>query len=233
MRGWSLSQLSTDEVGSTLDRFTVLDRGSCYSQRKQKLIRKKLTLIKQVSSVFTKRFCANSNSFSTFPSSPIWTMSPLCLLQGKKKGELRALIQTAKKGNEKIDIPCWCPPLKVITETDSQRLLKILLVGLNMHPHFSQIMEDCILGNDTVWISNEYTWTLTLQPSPWDDETVALYQMDVNVTIMLISKHVDVVLASKDTWLHVLMSVQEEQSHTWTIFGMMEIGDLNFVIWSL
>lgn len=138
--------VNRQEVGSTLDRFPVLDRGSSHGQRQQKLIRKKLTLIKQISLVFTKCFCANSNSFSTFPSSPVWTMSPLCLLRGKKKGELRALIQTAKKGNEKIDIPCWCPPLKVITETDSQRLLKILLVGLNIHPHFSQIMEAYILG---------------------------------------------------------------------------------------
>lgn len=139
--GWNLPQLSTDKRWGFL---SLTETAVVVKENKNWL--KNFTLIKQLSPTFTKRFSANSNC--RFHISPA-AQSEQCRHYVSSRGERKASLgpwYKQQKGNEKIDIPCWCPPLKVITETDSQRSLKILLVGLNLHPRFSQIMEADIQG---------------------------------------------------------------------------------------
>lgn len=93
-------------------------------------------------------------------------MSVLCLLPGKRKESWGALMQMAKVANEEIDVSYWSPPLRVVTETNSHGSLEI-------HCWCCVIMRARHSGrNDTVWLPNGHTWTLTLY-SLDGDEAVA------------------------------------------------------------
>lgn len=120
----------------------------------------------------------NEPPFSTFsPRSPLLPSLKQCQYYvcswAKRKESWGLWCKWQKVANEEIDVPCWCSPLKVITETDSHGSLKILEARLRIRCWYSLIMRALHSGcSDTVWLSNGYTWTVTLH-SLNGDEAVA------------------------------------------------------------
>lgn len=131
---------------------------------------KKTTLIKHIIPAFTKRFSTKRTSlFPRFPPGPhccsVWTMSVLCFW-AKRKESWGLWYKLQKVASEEIDVPCWCFPLKVITGTNSHGSLKILQARLRTRCWYLLIMRALHSGcNDPIWLSNRYTWTLTLPPT--------------------------------------------------------------------
>ena len=129
---------------------------------------KTTTLIKHIISAFTKWFSAKWTSLShVFPQVLTAAQSEQCQYyvscRAKRKECWGLWYKWQKVANEEIDVPCWCSPLKFITETDSHRSLKILEARLRILRWYLLLMRalhsEC---NDTVWLSNGYTWTVTL-----------------------------------------------------------------------
>lgn len=150
-----------------------LPRKSCHVQWKETI------LIKHIISAFTKWFAAKRTSFfHVFPQVLPTAQSEQCQYYvscwAKRKESWGLWYRRQKVASKEIDVPCWCSPLKVITETDSHGSLKILQAWLRIHCWYLLIMRALHSGcNDTVWLSNGYTWTLTLH-SLSGDEAVTL-----------------------------------------------------------
>lgn len=143
---------------------TFLPRENCHVQWK---IKRELALLKHIISAFTKRLSAKWTSlFQVFHQVLNAAQPEQCQYYvsswAKRKESWGLWYKQQKVADQEIDVLCWCPPLKVITETDSHGSLKILQAGLRIRCWYWLIMRAPHSGcNDTVWLSNGDTWTLT------------------------------------------------------------------------